>query len=93
MADVEFLDAPPVSESVTPYDERHLPIYLQLLDAEADKADWREAVRIIFSLDPAECPDRARLVHDSHLERAKWMTRQGYRDLSGRPGKPQNGLK
>lgn len=93
MADVEFLDAPPVSDSVTPYDERYLQIYLQLLDAEADRADWREAVRIIFSLDPAECPDRARLVHDSHLERAKWMTRQGYRDLAGRRSKPQNGLK
>lgn len=88
MADVEFLDAPPASDQVTPYDERHLSTYLRLLDAEADNADWREAVRIIFSLDPVECPDRARHVHDSHLERAKWMTRQGYRDLSRRPGKP-----
>lgn len=93
MADVDFLDAPPASDTVTAYDERHLSTYLQLLDAAKDNADWREAVQIIFALDPAECPDRARLVHDSHLERAKWMTRQGYRDLSGRPGKPRNGLK
>jgi hypothetical protein len=89
MADVDFLDAPPASDTVTLYDEQHLPLYLRLLDASKDNADWREAVRIVFSLDPAECPDRARLVHDSHLERAKWMTEHGYRELAGRLGKPR----
>ena len=26
-------------------------------------------------------PERARIVHDSHLERARWMSQAGYRDL------------
>lgn len=63
MADVEFLDAPPAADHVTPYDEAHLSLYLRLLDAEADNADWREAVRAIFALDPDLCPDRARQVY------------------------------
>jgi hypothetical protein len=37
-----------------------------LLDAEAQGADWREAVAIIFGLDPVKEPVRAKLVHDSH---------------------------
>jgi len=88
MADVEFLDVPPVSDQVTPYDERHLSTYLRLLDAEADNADWREVVRVVFALDPAECPDRARSIHASHLARARWMTEQGYKGLADRTGKP-----
>ena len=44
-------------------------------------ADWREAVRIIFGVDPDREPERARMVHDSHLARARWMTQAGYRNL------------
>jgi hypothetical protein len=76
-----FEDRPPTSSELTPYDERHLVTYLRLLDAAEEDADWREAVRIIFGLDPAREPDRARVVHDSHLARARWMTETGYRHL------------
>jgi hypothetical protein len=38
-------------------------------------------VQIIFGLDPDREPARARSVHDSHLARARWMSRTGYRDL------------
>ncbi len=41
--------------------------------------DWCEAVRIIFGIDPVAEPERARLVYDSHLARARWMTEIGYR--------------
>lgn len=80
-----FDDQPPNSETLTPYDERHFITYLRLLDAADDGADWREAVRIIFGLDPERERQRARTVHDSHLARARWMTETGYRHLLRRP--------
>jgi hypothetical protein len=55
--------------------------YMRVLDAARDGADWREAVAIIFEIDPEAEPDRARRVHDSHLARAHWMTEHGYRLL------------
>ena len=76
-----FEDCPPQLDRVGPYDQRHLVSYIRLLDAEAEGADWREAVVIIFGLDPMKEPDRAKLVHDSHLARARWMTEKGYRHL------------
>jgi hypothetical protein len=76
-----FETQPPQDEGVTSYDERHLVTYLRLLDAEAEGADWREAVSIIFGINPALEPDRAKAVHESHLARAQWMTRSGYRHL------------
>jgi hypothetical protein len=67
--------------SLTPYDHKHLKLYMRLLDAAADGADWREAVSILFGLDPEKDPEEARRIHDSHLARARWMTRHGYRLL------------
>ena len=81
MAIPPFEDQPPASAGLTSYDERHLATYIRLLDAAEEGADWREAVRIIFGLDPVREPERARLVHDSHLVRARWMTEVGYRHL------------
>ena len=79
-----FETHPPQEEGVTSYDERHLVTYLRLLDAAAEGADWREAVRIIFTIDPDQDPDFARKLHDSHLARARWMTQAGYRELLAR---------
>lgn len=74
-----FQDRAPEEPEVTDYDERHHQTYWRLLDAAEDKADWREAVHIIFGIDPAAEPERARLIYDSHLARARWMTETGYR--------------
>ena len=76
-----FQDCPPDADGVTTYDESHLALYIRLLDAAAEGADWREAVQILFGLDPGQDADRARKVHDSHLARARWMTTTGYREL------------
>jgi len=76
-----FEDRPPDSAELTPYDERHLATYLRLLDADEEGADWKEAVKIIFGLDPDREPQRASIVYDSHLARARWMTQSGYRHL------------
>lgn len=81
MTQVSFQDRPPHTDCVNAYDEQHLAVYLRLLMAEEEGADWREVVQIIFGLDPAHEPNRARTVHQSHLARARWMTEKGYRHL------------
>lgn len=81
MAQSDFLDAPPDSAELTAYDRSHMKLYMRVLDAATDGADWREAVAVIFGIDPEAEPDRARRVHDSHLARARWMTEHGYRQL------------
>lgn len=77
----KFLDEPPPGQGLTPYDREHMTLYLRLLDAARDGADWREAVQVLFGLDPDLDPNRCRLIHDSHLARARWMSDHGYRHL------------
>lgn len=76
-----LLDRPPQLDRVSDYDEKHLANYIRLLDAEAEGADWREAVVIIFGLDPDQDHARAKLVYDSHLARARWIRDKGYQHL------------
>ncbi|WP_010336147.1 DNA -binding domain-containing protein [Sphingobium yanoikuyae] len=80
-----FDDIAPVSDELTEYDRAHIKLYMRLLDAADDGAEWTEAVNILFGIDPALEPVRARQVHDSHLARARWMTQSGYRQLLRRP--------
>lgn len=77
----DYLDSPPDSVELTDYDRAHMKEYMRVLDAATEGADWREAVAVIFGIDPAAEPQRARRVHDSHLARARWMTEHGYRQL------------
>lgn len=81
MKEPQFLDSPPDSAELTDYDRAHMKEYMRVHDAATDGADWREAVSVIFGIDPAAEPERAKRVHDSHLARARWMTEQGYRHL------------
>ncbi|NTF47056.1 DNA -binding domain-containing protein [Rhizobium rhizogenes] len=81
MKDPGFLDQPPDSAVLTDYDRSQMKVYMRVLDAATDGADWREAVAVIFGIDPDAEPERARHVHDSHLARARWMTEHGYRLL------------
>ena len=77
--DPDVADLAPDDPVLTAYDEQHAITYLRLLDADADRADWREVARIVLHIDPAREPERARKAFDSHLARAKWMTTHGYR--------------
>ena len=81
MTDLPFQDCPPLTARVNPYDEQPLELYLRLLIAEEEGADWREVAEALFGLDPAREPERARTVHASHLARARWMTEVGYGHL------------
>ncbi|MBN9555040.1 MAG: DUF2285 domain-containing protein [Alphaproteobacteria bacterium] len=78
-----FNDLAPDSSQLTSYDEGHLAAYLCLLDADANGASWREAAAMIFGIDAAAEPDRAKTMHESHLARARWMTEVGYAHLLG----------
>lgn len=81
MAIPRILDEPPASSGITDYDREHMKLYLRLHDSATSGADWREAVAVLFGLDPAVEPKRAQHVYDTHLARARWMTTDGYRLL------------
>ena len=72
------VDVVPWDDKVTAYDEAHFACYLQLLDAEAANLPEDEICRLVLQLEPSE---HARSILRSHLERAKWMTEHGYRQL------------
>lgn len=74
-------DEAPSADTLTAYDEAHFVTYLRLLDAEAEGADWREAAKIVLGLDPAADPRHARHCWESHLQRAQWIAKSGYRHL------------
>ena len=74
--DPDVADTAPSGSVLTVYDEEHVVTYLRLLDADAEGADWREVALIVLHIDPDQHAERARRAFDSHLARAKWMTRQ-----------------
>jgi hypothetical protein len=77
----DVADTAPTDSVLTPYDHEHVVTYLRVLDADAEGADWQEVARIVLHIDPEREPARARRAFDSHLARARWMTKQGYRHL------------
>ncbi len=79
--DPDVADVAPTGTVFTAYDVEHALTYVRMLDAAADNMDWREVARIVLHLDPDREPDRARQAFDTHLERAKWASRQGYGQL------------
>ena len=82
--DPKVEDLAPDELTLTPYDEQHAVTYVRLLDAEKANADWQEVVHIVLHIDPAAEPTRARGAYESHLARAKWVARHGYRELLAR---------
>ena len=76
-----LMDHPPADAELTAYDRAHLKLYLRLLDAEADGADWQEVAELVLRLDPRKDAERAHQIYASHLARAKWMVEQGYSGL------------
>ena len=81
---VKVADLAPDEPTLTAYDEQHAVTYVRLLDAEKANADWQEVARIVLHIDPVVEPTRARGAYESHLARAKWVARHGYRQLLSR---------
>lgn len=77
----DIADQAPWSDALTDYDLARLTIYLRLLDAEREGADWREVARVVLRQDPDTSQARARRCWESHMQRARWMTESGYRLL------------
>ncbi|WP_426424162.1 DUF2285 domain-containing protein [Bradyrhizobium genosp. A] len=75
--DPDIADTAPSDPMPTPYDHEHVIIYLRLLAADSEGAEWQEVARIVLRIDPEFEPERARRAFDSHLARAKWMTEEG----------------
>lgn len=90
MSICHFEDRVPESAQLTGYDQSHLTDYLRLLDADTEGADWRDAAAVILGIDATAEPERAKTMHESHLQRARWMTEVGYAHLLGcdRPLRP-----
>jgi hypothetical protein len=78
---IRIADDVPWSDHVTDYDREHFVIYVRLLDAERDGASNDDMARTILGIDPAAEPERAKRALTSHLNRAHWMTKQGFKDL------------
>lgn len=85
----DFDDQPPNGSEVTEYDRAHLTLYLRLLDADAEGADWHEVVKVLFGIEAEEAPDHARKVHGTHLARAKWLAQSGHGQLLHGAGRDQ----
>lgn len=79
--DPDVDDIAPVGDDITIYDERHFVAYLRLLDAKAEGADWKEVARIVLHRDPVAEESRTFRCWQSHLERAQWLSREGYRRI------------
>ncbi|WP_265519253.1 DNA -binding domain-containing protein [Nitratireductor luteus] len=79
--DPDVDDEAPSGPDITPYDEAHFLTYLRLLDADAEGADWAEVSRIVLHRDPVDEEARTRRCWESHLTRAHWMTKHGYRRI------------
>jgi hypothetical protein len=67
------------SEVITFYDRQHIVTYARLLTAEREGVDWRDGVREILRQDPDRDPKQARICWESHLERARWISTEGFR--------------
>ena len=76
-----FEETPPSGDTITPYDRKHLTVYLRLLDADAAGATPDEVASLVLGIDAGQEPDRARRVHGAHLSRARWLSASGYLQL------------
>jgi hypothetical protein len=81
MQQPDLLECPPAADGITDYDKSHLVTYLRLLDADADGAGWQEVASVVLGLDVACNVETAERTYRNHLDRAKWMTTNGYAHL------------
>lgn len=79
--DPDVEDEAPIGNDITPYDEQHFVTYMRLLDAKAEGADWKEVAEIVLHRDPVVEELRTRRCWLSHLERAQWLSREGYKRI------------
>ncbi|WP_255565183.1 DUF2285 domain-containing protein [Methylovirgula sp. HY1] len=79
--DPDVDDEAPTMPEITFYDELHFVTYLRLLDSEVDGVDWKIVAQVVLHRDTITGPDRSKRCWESHLARAQWMAKRGYRRL------------
>jgi hypothetical protein len=73
-----LLPTPPDEPVVTAYDRAHASLFLRLLDAEADGADWETAARLVLGQDVTADRAGAQRLHAGHLSCAHWLRDGGF---------------
>jgi hypothetical protein len=53
----------------------------KIVPPKAEGADWKEVARIVLHRDPVGDNERTRRCWESHLARAQWLSREGYRRI------------
>lgn len=71
-------DCAPEVDVLLPYDEERLSLYLRLLDAEAEGANWRQVAQIVLGRDPEAQPEITYQCWQTHLKRARWIAAARY---------------
>jgi hypothetical protein len=71
----------PSSDAVTQYDRDHLQEYVKLLDAVARGMNDDEMCGCILKIDPSYDRSQAHQTLESHIRRAQWMTKTGFRQI------------
>ncbi len=59
------------------YDLENLPVYAEMLDADAAGLHWAEGARLILGVDLTADGEAARKCWESHLARARWIVGEG----------------
>ena len=78
-------EVPQMSEQLTACDLTHGPLYLYLLDSAAIGCQWQDLPPSIFGFDPKRGPEHTRMLFETNLARARWMTEHGWRLLLKQP--------
>lgn len=90
LLDPDVEDLAPAEPGITRYDEQHYVTYMRLLDASRDNADWMEVARIVLHRDPIVEEARTRRCWESHLARAQWLSKGGYRHILEQAGRKKS---
>ena len=76
-----YRDFAPTGETLTDYDRRCFKLYIMLIDAHDAGVPWDDSYPNLFDEPIGADRQRAERRHQSHLDRARWMTAAGYRQL------------
>ncbi|AQR61855.1 hypothetical protein BZG35_09475 [Brevundimonas sp. LM2] len=74
------LDVPTGTE-LTDFDRDHVKTYLRLLDAESAGADPSSVIGTVLRFPAETSEDQAVAAHSRYLQRAQWMSAEGYLPL------------
>ena len=81
---IKLADEAPSDDALTPYDEAHFGLYMNLLNAEGSKVPPDAICKEFLELDAERYPERACRRLESHLRRARWFAAgSGFRHLIG----------